>query len=251
MPSYQPLKTVEKTLLVLEELNRHAISRVSELKSATGIPTPSLVRILETLVGSGYVQQMSRMSGYCLTERVHALSAGYHGLPEVFTGAQQIAEEFTRELLWPTSIATFDVDAMVVRYSTIRKSPVSHKHSTINRRLDMLTRAHGRAYLSFCTPVERQHIFDVLIRAGQHAGPIARLEQDFEPIREKAERLGVARRDARLEPETSTLAAPIWVGTKLVGTLGVTFFKKSVRDQSPLIAKLRDASERIRKAGLP
>lgn len=246
MRSYEPLKVVEKTLVVLEELNKHAVRRVVDLKDATGIPAPSLVRILETLVGIGYVQQMSRTGGYCLTDKVHSLSAGHHGLPEVFDGARQVADEFTGEMLWPASVATLDVDAMVVRYSTIRNSPVSHKHSTINRRLDILTRAHGRAYLAFCTDLQRTHIFDLLIHSGRYRGSLPALREEMEPVLEKARYQGIARRDPKTEPETTTLATPVFVGSQLVATFGVTFFKRSVRDQGPLVRKLKEVDERIR-----
>ena len=249
MRSYESLKTVEKTLLVLEELNRHATCRVSELKAATGIPAPSLVRILETLVSIGYVRQMSRMSGYCLTERVQALASGYHGLPEVFEGAREAADAFTRDMLWPASIATFDVDAMVVRYSTIPASPLSHKQSTINRRLDMLTRAHGRAYLAFCAEAERRHVLHVLVRSGFYAGGLDALETEIEPVLAAARRLGVARRDPQIEAETTTLALPLWVGDRLVATLGTTFFRASVRDQGAIIQRLRAAGEQVRAWG--
>lgn len=246
MRSYETLKTVERTLLVLEELNRHDASRVSDLKLTTGIPAPSLVRILETLVHMGYVRQMSRMSGYCLTEKVHTLSAGFHGLPEVFEGARAAADEFTREMLWPVSIATLDVDAMVVRYSTIPASPLSHKQSTINRRLDMLTRAHGRAYLAFCPEEERLHIYELIVRSGQFAGQVQELEAEMEAVLARARRLGVARRDSQIERETTTIAVPVWVGERLVATLGTTFFRTSVRDQAAIVRRLREAGDRIR-----
>jgi len=246
MRSYDPLKTVEKTLVVLEELNRHPARRVSDLKAATGIPAPSLVRILETLVGIGYVRQMSRMSGYCLTDKVQALAAGYHGLPEVFEGAKQAADAFTRDMLWPASIATFDVDAMVVRYSTIPASPLSHKQSTINARLDMLTRGHGRAYLAFCAEEERRHVYDVLVRSSLYHGTVEELEAEMAPVIASARRLGVARRDPQVETETTTLAIPVWVGSRLIATLGTTFFRNSVRDQSPIVQRLLAAGEQIR-----
>lgn len=246
MRSYEPLKSVEKAMLVLEVLNQYPSCRIGQLRAATGLAAPTLVRIMETLTHLGYARQMSRLGGYCLTEKVHGLSAGSHGLPKLFDAAKRMADGLTEELLWPTSIATFDVDAMVVRYSTIPRSPVSHKQSTINHRLDMLSRAHGLAYLTFCTREERDHIYDVLVRCGKDPGPLHVLSERMEPLLNRIRSQGVARRDPSLEPETSTLAVPLWDGVKLVATFGATFFRGSVRDPSRIASKLRAVSGTVR-----
>jgi len=244
MGSYEPLRSVEKTLRVLEAMNRRSSCRIIDLHDATGLAPPTIVRIMETLVHFGYARQMSRLGGYCLTEKVHGLSAGFHGLPKLFDEAKSMADGLTQELLWPTSIATFDVDAMVVRYSTIPSSPVSHKQSTINHRLSMLGRAHGRAYLAFCTEEEREQIYDILVRCGKYVGTARALSDEMEPLLGRIRRRGIARRELSLEPETGTLAVPLWDGSKLVATLGATFFKKSVRDPSRIASRLKDSSSR-------
>ncbi|MCI5075866.1 DNA-binding transcriptional regulator [Oricola sp.] len=243
--SYAPIKSVEKTLLVLEELNRHPVRRVSDIHAATGIPMPTLVRILETLAGAGYVQKISRWAGYCLTHKVLSLSSGFHGLPEVFRPAREAADSLTRTLKWPSAICSFDVDAMVVRYSTIPASPLSHKHSTINRRLDLLTRAHGRAWLAFCEEAERMRVWDMLARSGRHAGQVDELRGAMEPILDDVRRKGFAARDRQTEPETHTLAAPIILGGVLIGTLGMTYFSRSVRSSADIAEHLLSASRQL------
>mgnify|MGYP003881859743 CR=1 FL=1 len=246
--SYGPIKSVEKALLVLEELNRHPVRRVSDIHEATGIPMPTLVRILETLCGAGYVQKISRWAGYCLTHKVLSLSAGFHGLPEIFRPAREAADGLTRKLKWPSAICSFDVDAMVVRYSTIPASPLSHKHSTINRRLDLLTRAHGRAWLAFCEEAERMRVWDMLVRSGRYEGRVDDLRGEMEPILDKVRRKGIAARDPHTEPETHSLAAPIILGGVLIGTLGMTFFSRAVRSPGEISEHLLSASEQLSKA---
>jgi len=246
--SYGPIKSVEKTLLVLEELNRYPVRRVSDVHAATGIPMPTLVRILETLCSAGYVQKISRWSGYCLTHKVLSLSSGFHGLPEIFRPAREAADDLTRKLKWPSAICSFDVDAMVVRYSTIPASPLSHKHSTINRRLDLLTRAHGRAWLAFCEEPERMRVWDMLVRSGRYEGTVDELRDETEPILEEIRRKGFAARDRQTEPETHSLAAPIILGGVLIGTLGMTYFSKAVRRTDEIAEHLLSASETLSKS---
>lgn len=243
MSSYEPLKSVERALLVLEAMNRRASCRIVDLCDETGLAAPTLVRIMETLVHLGYARQMSRLGGYCLTGKVHGLSAGFHGLPKMFEEVRTMADAFTADLLWPASLATFDVDAMVVRYSTIPESPLAHKQSTVNHRLDMLSRAHGRAYMAFCPEPEREHIYDVLVRDGRYAGTPRALSADMEPLLDRVRRQGIARRDLSLDPGTSTLAVPLWYGGRLVATFGATFFTTGVRDLSGIASRLKEVSK--------
>lgn len=246
MPSYEPLKTVERTMTVLEELNRHASSRVTDLNKATGIPAPTLVRILETLEAMGYVRKLSRLGGYCVSQGVIALSGGYHGLPEIFQGMQDAADQFTKEHLWPIAITTPDADAMIVRYSTIPQSPLSHKHSTLNRRLGMLTRAHGRAYLAHCPPEARDRLYELCIQCGQFEGSLDALRETMEPLLSSIRANGIAYRAADLEPDTMTIAVPVWINDQVAGAIGVTYFRRSLTDPAPLVAKLRDLGRQVR-----
>ncbi|MCW1932291.1 DNA-binding transcriptional regulator [Pararhodobacter zhoushanensis] len=247
--SYEPLKTVQKTMLVLEELNRYPTRRVQELCAVTAIPASTMIRILETLCDMGYVRKLSRRTGYCLTPKITSLSAGYHGLPRVFNAIRRVADALTEQIRWPCAICTFDVNAMVVRYSTIPSSPLSHKHSTLNRRLDMLTRAHGRAWMAFVEDEERRRIWEVLIRSGLHAGPVGALEAEMADVLDSVRQTGVARRDSATEPDTTTFAVPVFVGPKLVATLGVTHFARAKSDPAMLIDTMRRASTELRNLG--
>lgn len=235
MSSYKRLKTVEKTLDVVRILNAEPFSRIKTLAQKTGIPKPTLVRILETLVALGYVKKVDRLSGYCITDKVLALSAGYHGLPSVLTGIQARADRITAEFQWPASIATLDGDAMIVRYSTIPQSPLAHIHSTINRRLSLMRRAHGRAYLAFCPKAEQTHLLKVLAKDEDlSAADLVGIKQELTQICANK----FARRAPVLQGQTSTLAVPVWVENRLVATLGVTYFKNAVPDPIHLVNAL-------------
>ncbi len=245
MASFETIKSVEKTLRVIEAMNLRQVSKVNELADALNVPAPTVVRILETLEALGFVRQIDRRTGYCITERVTALSAGYHGLPAVFDKACLALEELTRKLLWPAALATLDRDAMVVRYSTIPRSPLSHSQSTVNKRLDLLNRAHGRAYLAYCHDLERTHLYQTLsetltprITAGQIARKMA-------PTLRKVRSRGVAIRASDLDPETTTLAAPIVKNERVIATIGLTVFKGARPDSQRLLESLLAASAEI------
>src|ERR1700761_5380198 len=71
--------SVLKTIKVLKVLSESQVASVDHLKSETGIPKSTILRIIETLVQCGWVQQISRQAGYCLRSEVLTLSSSYFG----------------------------------------------------------------------------------------------------------------------------------------------------------------------------
>ena len=165
-----PLKsdTVEaasRTLLLLEELNRHRVTSIDRLHKATGLPKSTVVRLMKSLCAMGYAANDRRQGGYAVASRVKSLSNGFHGDPLVVEAARPWALAFTRQYHWPIAIAVLERSSVVVRFSTIPDSPVSPFHGTLNMQLSLLGRALGRAYLAFCPVSERSMLLDMLARS--------------------------------------------------------------------------------------
>lgn len=237
------VRSVDRTLKILELMNRAPVVRVQYLAEQTDLPAPTVVRLLETLVAAGYVRKLGRQAGYSVTEKVAALGAGHHGLPQVFDVARKAAEELTLRTLWPTALATLDVDALVIRFSTIPMSPLSHYQSTINRRMTLLEYAHGRAYLAFCPKEERQHLVSLLQQSAGTEAEAVTIAERAESVVALTRASGFGERTGNIQPETHSLALPLRMGAKLVGTLGITYFARTHVDVAALKKDLRAAAD--------
>ena len=237
------VRSVERTLQILELMNRAPLVRVQHLAQETGLPAPTVVRLLETLMSAGYVRKVGRQAGYCVTEKVAALGAGHHGLPQVFDVARETAEALTRRTLWPAALATLDVDALVIRFSTIPMSPLSHYQSTINRRMTLLDYAHGRAYLGFCPKEERAHLVALLQQSAATPVEAEAIAQRAEAVVALTRASGFGERTGNIQPETHSIAVPLRLGAKLVGTLGITYFARANADVAALKTELRAAAD--------
>ena len=200
MSSGSPVESVRRAFALLEELNRQRINSVQHLHEVTALPKSTIVRLLETLRLLGYVTNDPRQGGYQVTSGVRALSSGFHGDPLVVEAARSWAIEFTRRHKLPIGVAVFDRDAMVVRFSTTRDSPMSPFHATVNMRLPLLTRAMGRAYIAFCPAAERKYILGVLARSVHPEDRAARHRRFAKSLRACAE---TASRNDRLMPSRS------------------------------------------------
>lgn len=245
MPSFTAIRSVERSFLVLQIMNKHAVSTVKMLSAETGLAPATVVRILETLTQLGYVTNLDRRVGYVLSEKCLELSAGYHGMPVFLAEAGKILEGVTDQLLWPAALATLDDLYMVVRTSTIPQSPLSHTHSTVQKRLDLLTRAHGRCYLAYCPDVERDYLLNRLVEAAFTQKSVAELTEWVEPVLQKVRRLGYAERDHAIDPQTTTLAVPVMKDCRVIATVGLTFFRGVRTDRQEIAETLHAAAADI------
>ena len=210
-----PLKsdTVEaaaRTLLLLEELNRHRVASIDSLYKATGLPKSTIVRLMKSLCAMGYAANDRRQGGYTVASRVKSLSNGFHGDPLVVEAARPWALAFTAQYQWPIAIAVLDKMSVVVRFSTIPDSPVSPFHGTINMHLSLLKRALGRAYLAFCPADERSMLLDMLARSSEPEDRLAADRRRALALLTAIRKQGFAERDPAVEPRSSgTIAVPI------------------------------------------
>jgi IclR family mhp operon transcriptional activator len=252
MPSFPPVQSVQRALALLTELNRQRFTSVGELHRRTGLPKPTIVRLLETLMAEGFVASDSRLGGYQVTSKVAALAGGFHGAPMVIEAARPWAIDLTRKLKWPAAVAVLQEDAVFVRFSTIPDSPVSPFHATINMRLSLVSRALGRAYLAYC-PTEERQLLVLMLGASVHPEDRpANLARAVQQLVRSTRARGYAERDPNVEPRNSgTIAVPIMVDGQVLATLGLTYFRSAVSRSTVvdiLVPALKEASTHIEQS---
>jgi IclR family mhp operon transcriptional activator len=229
MGSEVPVESVRRAFELMEELNRHRVNTVQNLHRATGLPKSTIVRLLETLAALGYVVNDRRQGGYQVTSQVHSLSCGFHADPLVVEAGRPWAIAFTRRHQWPLALAVLDRDAMVVRFSTNAESPVSPFHATVNMRLNLLTRALGRAYLAFCPASERDLILGFLEASTDPEDAAVQHRPSVLSMLARVRAAGFAERSPLVEPKSSsTLAVPIMRDKAVLAALGMTYFTSAV-----------------------
>ncbi len=231
MPSFKPVRSVVRALEVLSLINRDRGSSIADLHRDIGLPKPTLVRLLETLSSVGYVAKDRGRKEYRVTHLVERLSVGFYGSPLIVEGARSDALDLTRRLKWPITVAVFDNDAMVVLYSTVPESPIAPGRPPAFSRYRMLTRAHGRAFLAFCSKEQRELIVASLLKS-KH--PEDRLGNSNSPasiarIIAETRKQGYAFRDPRVEPRlSSSLSVPIMASGEAIGSLGLTYYTSAM-----------------------
>lgn len=232
--SFPVVHSVVRALDLLSLLNSRPVSTVDDLHTKSGIPKPSIVRMLQTFVRYGLVSPDQRRGAYRLTSAVRRLAIGYHTEPKLIEAATPLLDALTRRIKWPLGIATFDTDAMVVQYSTIPNSPLSLLHSSVGMRLSLVSRAHGRAYLAFCDEPTQEALIRILQASDVAENLPARDEPTFRSLLAEVRDRGIATRHPRVRTVSNTLAVPVFERGQLAGTVGLTFIASAMRPKEAI-----------------
>jgi IclR family mhp operon transcriptional activator len=150
------IEPVRRSFAVLEALSHRRTSTLMTLTAETGLPRPTVVRLLQTLIALGYAARISRERGYRLTDRVLGLSESIRFVDHLVDAAMPHMERFTRDHDWPLYLATMGRGAIVIRHSTATQSPLAFEGAGLNARRPILNTALGRVWLAFCSEEERR-----------------------------------------------------------------------------------------------
>lgn len=161
MSSFKPVEAVTRALKILRVVNEEKQSTLASIHKRTNIDKATIVRMLETLNHEGYVVRDPERPVYSPTARTLLLSQGYDKSKWVASIAEPTLMRFRNAIGWPSDIALFDFDAMVVAKTTRESGPLSFNRQP-GFRSPMLVTSIGLAYLAFCSGEERQRIIDRL-----------------------------------------------------------------------------------------
>lgn len=249
--SYPPVESVVRALEILKVVNVQGIATINSLHAATGIPKPTIVRLLETLMGEGYVARDNMCGGYRMTHEVAQLTSGYRGVPRILEVARPFAVDLTRRIKWPIGLGVLNGDAIDVLFWTGAISPFAHRSTVIGLRADLLQTSMGRAYLAFCSDADRErHLARLRAEPGRGFGEVE--ETRFRCLLERIRSLGYARRDPRTWPfETATLGVPVMENGGVAALMTISFYRSALphaRIQKEVVEPLMATRDRIEQA---
>lgn len=248
------VEPVLRALNILAALNRHASASLAVLADETGLPKPTVSRLLETLEEGGFVVRLPRRAGYALRERVLRLSSGFRHTDAVVEASRPFLSSLTAEHKWPVGIATLDRDAMRVRMSTGRESPFSIDESFVNRRVPMLLSALGRAYIAFCPPDERETILAQLRASSRATDRLARDPRGMTRLIQSVQRAGYASTVSVPGTPAQGLAVPVMRGARVLATMTMRYIGAALTEQDAArryLASMRHAANGIAAASVP
>lgn len=237
-------------LQVLRALNEVNHATVVEISRRTGLSRGTVYRLLDTLIEAGYVAHAGSRHLYRLTIMVRTLSDGFDDEAWVSEIASPVIAELGRKIVWPTDLATFDGNAMVVRETTHLTSPLSITRSIVGQRITMLFSSLGHAYLAFCPKSERDAILRDLAAADTPEGQLARKRAALDHLMTETRKRGYGFREGGLLPLTGSIAVPVMWRGRPIACINMHYILSALsRDEvvERYLGHMREAASRIEK----
>lgn len=221
------IEPVRRSFAVLEALSRRPHGTIAALAEETGLPRPTVVRLLKGLVELGYATQVSRDIGYRLTDKVLGLAQGIRFVDRFVDVAAPHMSRFTRKYGWPLYLGTISERAITIRHSTAAESPMSFERTALQKRSPILSSALGRAWLAFCSADERRAVLrDLGVR------PDAKLTSGFARIRRDGHAFAVLPRIDRSQAgRLQGIGVAIRKGERVMGCLSMRFIRSALSEQ--------------------
>jgi IclR family mhp operon transcriptional activator len=240
---YPPVESAVRVLEVLSAVSRLKTASVSDLHKATGQNKSTIVRMLQTLIDTGYVVSDKLCGGYRTTSKVRDLVSGYDSSSRIIEAVRPRAIELTEKFNWLVCLGFFDGTGISKQLYTGSLSPWSHSSGVIKRRPKLSVTAMGRAYLAFCPPDELEELLHELRRTSEIT------EADEAPLRETLDRTrsrGYAIRDPKTEPQRmTTIAMPIREHGQVLAVISCSFFKSVINNSEIVLRAVPPLSEAI------
>lgn len=154
----KPIQSLERGLQVLAKLREMRAASLHDLHQGTGIPKPTLTRILYTLYRQGLVWQ--RMAdGAFLPSHLMLQRGRLDDTSWLVEIASPVLERLCERVMWPSVLSVPRLDHMeVVETNSPRAYFDELPAGPIGFRANLLRSASGRAYLAFCPDAEREAV---------------------------------------------------------------------------------------------
>jgi IclR family mhp operon transcriptional activator len=219
------IEPVRRSFAVLEALSRRRSTTLAVLTGETGLPRPTVVRLLHTLIALGYAARISREQGYRLTDRVLGLAESIRFVDHLVDTAMPHMRRFTEEHGWPLYLATLGAGTITIRHSTAPESPMAFEGAAINSPHSLLISALGRALLAFSSGEERRAALAAM--GGLSPRQSAAVDLALDRIRRIGWAFTAPPRPTRLHG----IAVPIRRGARVLGSVSMRFPRSAMTEE--------------------
>jgi IclR family transcriptional regulator, mhp operon transcriptional activator len=253
--NYKEVRGLVRGLRVLVALNANARTQVSisKISQATKLHRTTVKRLLETLRHEGYVDYDDVSATYSLRLAVKQLSCGYVDDERMAEVARHTMHSLSKRSIWPISLVTFDIDAMLIRETTAFRAPIVADKTMPGMRIPILFTAAGRAFLFACTEDRRHQIVALLAKKHDEEGFFARDTRRLSEIKRQTEhfRCGINVRSWTGHSDRSAIAVPILHEDIAIGALNMLFHVNAIPIEDAIkenLSMLQDAAAAIAAA---
>jgi IclR family mhp operon transcriptional activator len=232
MPVFDPVTAVVRGLDVLRLVNQLERASITDIHRRSGIPKPTVLRMVETLVSAGYLARVEGTATYTPTGRCLLLSNGYQAHARLTSVIGPHLSAFRKKVGWPSDLGIFDEDAMVIA-ATNREFGVLSLNRKVGARTPMFLSALGRAYLAFCDEAEQDRIRELLARSSNPLDTVAKNGAAVRRVLRETRARGYSLTDREYldtvyEGAIWGIGVPVLAGGRSVAAMNVMFLRNAL-----------------------
>ncbi|WP_156374413.1 helix-turn-helix domain-containing protein [Pseudorhodoferax sp. Leaf274] len=245
-----PIRSVSRSIAVLQAINRGDWLTVMEISKAVDLPYPTTFRIIQTLMHEGLVVCEASCKRYRVTALVQSLAQGYADQGSLVDALRPRMVELTRKHSWPISLTTHVGRSMVVRDSTHSLSSLTFWNYAPGFCLPLLESASGHAFLAHAPSHKRIALLEGL-EAYERRSPLLDMfksEKLVQNIRDNGYATWERNPHAQVPGKTSSIAVPLFDHGEVVGALSLVFFASALPMAEAVrryADDLKDAAQRL------
>jgi len=234
------IRSLERGLQVLTILEDLGPASLKQIYQASGLPRPTLLRILRTLEGASLVRRGTGdglyRNSFRLQNMVSKLDEGDR-LAEV---AAPVLNRLCAKFSWPVDLAVLNPDGphMELRETSRPNSPFLINLDQIGHQINIPLSAVGRAYLAFCSGEECDDLLDRIRKSNDAQNKSARDQAAFLDVLKTVRRQGFAVRDPSFgggdralrsiyDDGLQALAVPVRENETVHGTIALQWIRKA------------------------
>lgn len=253
MSSYRPVTAALRILQVLAAVNRTSSkATVGEVHRLTGLDKATIVRMLTTLAHAGYIVRDEDHAVYRVTGRTLELSAGYDRYTAISAIVSGDLQAFRHSIGWPSDVAIFDHDAMIVVETSRAAEPLQFRRAP-GFRAPVLVTSLGLAYLANCPQAEREAFIKRAAADPSPANEMARRPGDLAVRLERVRAQGYATMEESYSRENYdsqffSIGVPIMSGSQVFGAVNIIYLRAALSAQdahATLLEPLQDVAGRM------
>jgi len=230
--STKTIRALGRGLQVVEFLSQRGQMTLGDLRKATELSNPTLLRILLTLQDRGWVRRNIVEGRYELAHSLGTLlgeAARAHPLAEL--AAPFLLDLRARQATWPSDLCTLVGPGQIeIVESTRLRGPMALTRTSLGIRPSMVMSAHGRVILAFSSEEQGLRHIEVIRQTGTKEDVLRVENGSFaeEISRTRARGYGLREPDYWQPPfdpgpELGAMAVPILSRTGVHGSLSIVW----------------------------
>ncbi len=246
-----PIRSVSRSLAVLQAINLAGSLSLMDIARAVGLPYATAARLVLTLIHEGMIEKEPDRKIYRPTALVQSLASGYQDHSRLGQASRPHIVALTAKHGWPVAVSSRFGMNMIVRDCTHTMAPYTLSTYYPGFVYPLLQSAAGLVYLAFSNDWERELSRKELAQSGdaQHALIGMTSDAALEDIRQKGFATRGRNRFTVPEGKNSGIAAPIFNTGRLCGTLALIFLASSLRMDKAVELYADDVMQTARAVG--